>query len=111
MKTNGGVRDPSVTGFSEAIANEINTLRTNPGEYIIRLTARYNSFIDDYLYQLTEDSCVKTREGKQGIRNLYDDTHGYTMTIILYLYDIRIDVYKWLPFKYIMDDLPGIYLK
>lgn len=51
--------------MSEAIVIEINRLRTHPEEYVAKLQKRYDSFIDDYLYQLTAESCVRTREGKQ----------------------------------------------
>jgi hypothetical protein len=64
-KKKNGLRDERVTGLSTEIVHEINKVRSNPAEYIVHLQARYDSFVDDFVYKLSNDEYLRTKEGKQ----------------------------------------------
>lgn len=64
-KKKNGMRNESVVGLSREIVQEINKVRSNPSEYVIHLQSRYDSFVDDFVYKLSSDEYLRTKEGKQ----------------------------------------------
>lgn len=53
-----------VSNISEDILKEVNLMRTSPEKYIPLLQERYDSFVDENTYRLSNELRYQAKEGK-----------------------------------------------